>query len=194
MSKYFNAPVRWQTVGEHDGLGRKRKTHCKHGHKFPDNARWATNWKGYSCRVCPECDRLRMQRKRADPERKAKDAASTARWREQNPDRALATARASYFKRDVWLRSFKTECKFCGESRYPCLDFHHRDSGAKVATIALVRHWSRARLMAEIEKCDIVCSNCHRWHHWKENQERREQKKQDGRISEKNQNLQPSPR
>src|SRR5271170_3178181 len=44
MSKNFNSVARLQTVGGYDALGRERKTHCKHGHKFPDDARWAIDF------------------------------------------------------------------------------------------------------------------------------------------------------
>lgn len=43
------------------------------------------------------------------------------------------------------------------------LDFDHRDPSTKKFNIAMhVRQVSRQRLLAEIEKCDIVCANCHR--------------------------------
>lgn len=165
---FFGSAARWQTDGKIDGLGRERKTHCKHGHKFPDDARESTNWKGYKCRVCPECDRLRMARKRENPEFKAKCAAGTKKWRLAHPVEYRAGIRKRYQERNKWIQAFKTKCKFCDESRFPCLDFHHRDSGEKLGTIGQVRHWPQDKLLAEIEKCDVVCANCHRWHHYLE--------------------------
>lgn len=153
-----------------DGLGRKRKAHCKHGHPFDGTEKWSTNWKGYSCRVCRECSRLRMQRKRENPEFKARCAAASKKWRQTNTAEYRQQYTAAYRKRDQWIQGFKTKCKYCDESRFCCLDFHHRDSGEKVATIAQVRHWARERLRTEIEKCDVVCANCHRWLHWQEKQ------------------------
>ena len=154
------------------GRLRKRKTHCKYGHEFSSDARWSVNWRGYRCRVCKECEKLRARRKRENPERKRLDRERTARWRAQDPLRARETWQRAQQKRNEWLRSFKTQCKFCGESRYPCLDFHHRDSKQKVATIGQVRSWSKDRLFTEIQKCDVICANCHRWHHWEEQQKR----------------------
>jgi hypothetical protein len=159
-----------------DSLGRKRKTHCKHGHPFDGTEKWMVNWKGYKCRVCRECGKLRMRRMRENPDFLAKNAAATARWRRKNESKYRDGYRRQYRERDLWIQAFKTKCKYCEESRYPCLDFHHRDSDKKLATIAQVRHWSREKLQTEIEKCDVVCANCHRWHHWLE-------KKQDN-ISE----------
>jgi hypothetical protein len=43
------------------------------------------------------------------------------------------------------------------------MDFDHRDGSSKLGNIAsLVKRWSWKRLLAEIEKCDIICANCHR--------------------------------
>lgn len=62
------------------------------------------------------------------------------------------------------------KCKVCGESRPQCLDFHHKDR--KTETIANVHHrgWSWERVLKEIKKCIVLCSNCHRTVHWEERQ------------------------
>lgn len=52
----------------------------------------------------------------------------------------------------------------CGQ-RFPpyVMDFDHRDPGKKVGNVASMAVGSSVeRLMEEIEKCDIVCANCHR--------------------------------
>lgn len=54
-------------------------------------------------------------------------------------------------------------CKDCGGLFHPCaMDFDHRDPSQKVFEIgpALSRNWEKVQ--AEIAKCDVVCSNCHR--------------------------------
>jgi hypothetical protein len=46
------------------------------------------------------------------------------------------------------------------------MDFHHTDPKAKaIMPGASVRRWSDARYKAEISKCVLLCSNCHRTHH-----------------------------
>ena len=159
-----------------DGLGRKRKTHCKYGHQFAEDARWQTNWRGYQCRVCRECARLRAERKRLKPGRRDYEAAKMRKWRAENKERSNAAHRRAYTKRNEWVQGHKVKCLHCPESRFPCLDFHHRESDKKVGTIAQVRHWSRERLAEEIAKCDVLCANCHRWHHWVEKQRQRPEK------------------
>ena len=54
-------------------------------------------------------------------------------------------------------------CKVCGESRPACLLFHHSDPTQKEASICtLISHNVHPdKLIKEIEKCEIVCWNCH---------------------------------
>jgi 5-methylcytosine-specific restriction endonuclease McrA len=52
-------------------------------------------------------------------------------------------------------------CTDCGESDPVVLDFDHlRDKEFDVAYGIHYRAW--AKVLAEIEKCEVVCSNCHR--------------------------------
>lgn len=71
-----------------------------------------------------------------------------------------------------WFLGIKKElkCTQCGEDRYWVLDFHHRDKKEKDYNIArLVIACSKKKLLKELSKCDVVCSNCHRDLHYKEN-------------------------
>lgn len=57
-----------------------------------------------------------------------------------------------------------TPCTDCGESYPPwVMDLDHRDPEDKVADVSkLTSSGNWAKLLAEIEKCDVVCANCHR--------------------------------
>jgi len=71
-----------------------------------------------------------------------------------------------------WYNELKNglSCEICGESRPWVLDFHHKDGmkDGKDKTIAfMARSRSRAKILAEISKCMILCSNCHRDLHYK---------------------------
>jgi hypothetical protein len=60
------------------------------------------------------------------------------------------------------------KCLKCGESRYWVLDFHHLDSTKKEMNVN--QAGSLRLLKKEIEKCIILCSNCHRdFHHLERN-------------------------
>lgn len=56
----------------------------------------------------------------------------------------------------------------CGEIDPVCLQFHHRNPEEKsfgISDLAKRNSVSWAALFAEVEKCDVLCSNCHLRHH-----------------------------
>lgn len=56
------------------------------------------------------------------------------------------------------------KCIRCGYNKYPeVLEFHHKYPSQKNFNISLKGHcrsWERVR--KEIEKCSLLCANCHR--------------------------------
>ena len=68
------------------------------------------------------------------------------------------------------LREYKAtlKCELCCENHPACIDFHHRDVKKKEVSIsyAVGRGWGWTRIMKEIEKCQVLCANCHRKLHW----------------------------
>lgn len=61
------------------------------------------------------------------------------------------------------------KCAICGYDKCPsAFDFHHLDSSEKDFEISAKMTWDAA-LEAELQKCALLCSNCHRevhagWH------------------------------
>ena len=68
------------------------------------------------------------------------------------------------------LRDYKAtlKCDSCPENHPSCLDFHHNDANKKDVEIcyAVLNGWCWERIMKEISKCKVLCSNCHRKWHW----------------------------
>lgn len=66
-------------------------------------------------------------------------------------------------------------CVDCGESRWQCLDFHHTDPSQKIKNISgmVISRYSVETIQKEIDKCEVLCKNCHAIHHngykWEEN-------------------------
>ena len=62
-----------------------------------------------------------------------------------------------------WLNNLKSgPCKDCGRSlHHAAMDFDHI-RGSKVIGVANMWSWGRDKVLAEIEKCELVCANCHR--------------------------------
>ncbi len=67
--------------------------------------------------------------------------------------------------RDKRLRAVRElggRCQACGFNRYMCsLDFHHKNPAAKDPNFRSMRGWSWKRIIAELEKCTLLCKNCH---------------------------------
>ena len=72
-------------------------------------------------------------------------------------------------KKDV-VQDLKAQCKCakCGESRGYVLDYHHIDPNIKENTIARMTSntYNLDEVYKEIEKCIVLCSNCHREFHY----------------------------
>lgn len=56
-------------------------------------------------------------------------------------------------------------CSECGNGDSRVLDFHHVEEKAIEISNAVRRGWSISRISDEIDKCVVLCANCHRIHH-----------------------------
>lgn len=94
------------------------------------------------------------------------------KWYRENREHAIAKVVERKKVIDTWWLEYKAKlsCIRCGENHPGCIDFHHRDPARKEATVSAMvqRAWSKVRILAEIEKCDVLCANCHRKLHWDE--------------------------
>lgn len=78
-------------------------------------------------------------------------------------------------KRRSLIEERKSEigCERCGVRDVRVLEFHHRDSNKKDFAIAdyYYHQFGVERLEKEIEKCSVLCANCHRILHYEERNE-----------------------
>lgn len=72
----------------------------------------------------------------------------------------------------AWITEYKAAkgCAYCPENHPACLDFHHRDPFLKNPRLRGPSRGTFANLgwdelLFEVEKCEVVCANCHRKHH-----------------------------
>lgn len=83
----------------------------------------------------------------------------------------------------IWKWKTDRGCKRCGEMHPATLDLHHRDPDEKNPRLKrknasstrrtggyFWRDLSYADLAAELAKCDVLCSNCHRIIEWEKRQ------------------------
>lgn len=92
------------------------------------------------------------------------------RNREQEISKALERNKQRRDKRREWFKEFKStlKCEKCGENHPAVLDFHHLNPSEKDFSVSRSSDMSKKRVLEEIQKCMVLCSNCHRKLHWEE--------------------------
>lgn len=69
-----------------------------------------------------------------------------------------------------WFEGYKSglKCSICSENHPATIDFHHH-SGKKDFAVGYMtlNGYSIERIKKELEKCQILCANCHRKLHFK---------------------------
>lgn len=66
----------------------------------------------------------------------------------------------------------QSSCTQCGNNDYRCLEFHHLDDKELNIAQAVSQH-STKKLLQELNKCIILCANCHRILHYDETHRKR---------------------
>lgn len=66
-------------------------------------------------------------------------------------------------ERREWLYQYLLQhpCVDCGEEDPVVLEFDHLH-GKEINISSAINNWSIRRVQEEIDKCDVVCANCHR--------------------------------
>lgn len=92
-------------------------------------------------------------------------------------EKALCKNKNNRFSRRKELKSKAGgECKICGYKKcLAALHFHHREPKHKKFEITAyiwgaIKNISLKELNAELEKCDLLCANCHAEVHFLENE------------------------
>lgn len=103
-----------------------------------------------------------------DPE---KQKAAQKAWYEKNKDLTRTRTKNSLHKRRNAIRKIKesSPCVDCN-TLYPyyVMHFDHLDSTTKVDKISnLIKNKGVQSALEEVEKCDLVCANCHSIRTWK---------------------------
>lgn len=75
-----------------------------------------------------------------------------------------------YQQRRQWIDDYREtlSCGVCGytfENRPECCEFHHRNAKTKSFSISQMANRSIESIVNEINKCDVLCANCHRMLH-----------------------------
>jgi hypothetical protein len=122
------------------------------------------------CCVCREekpLEAFSIHRRARDGRQNTCKACAAARQRQRYEDdkprhRALVKARQVWLLEEV-RRLKAVPCADCG-GEFPavCMDFDHLDDKVDGVSKLVHRGFSLERILEEIRKCEVVCSNCHR--------------------------------
>lgn len=96
------------------------------------------------------------------PRRKLEGAGNQSPWCRACYKKDAAARTRAFKERCVAYKG--GSCVRCGYSKYlGALDFHHRDPAQKDFGFGKtrMRKWSKT-IEAELDKCDLLCANCHR--------------------------------
>ena len=74
-------------------------------------------------------------------------------------------------KKIHFIKKMGGECTNCKikltENNWPIFDFHHIDPSQKEVSWSTLRNWSNNKIEKELNKCTLLCANCHRLLHAK---------------------------
>ena len=103
---------------------------------------WAQSWESVPVYLCKQC---------------------------HNAYNAPRKAKRKTIKKERAIEHLGGKCKDCGEVYIKDVyDFHHRNPKEKDFSISNNLDCKWQRIERELDKCDLLCSNCHRNRHYKE--------------------------
>lgn len=99
-----------------------------------------------------------------------KQKESQHRFYLKNKEKARENTRRRRKEYKQWFFKIRESlfCEICKENHTACLDFHHKDSSQKECTVSKTVNelYPKEKILKEIKKCIVLCSNCHRKLHW----------------------------
>jgi hypothetical protein len=85
--------------------------------------------------------------------------------RERTIKNVICQRNRSIERKLKFIKSLGGCCSKCGYNKnWAVLEFHHRNPEKKEIQLSLERigHMAEEKLLLEVEKCDLLCANCHR--------------------------------
>lgn len=125
----------------------KRCTKCGElKDRFPKRAKSSDGLASW----CTECYTRHSREKYASsPEERAR--------KKKNQEKSVNDS-----KEYVYQYLLSHPCMMCGETNPIVLEFDHRNPDEKDGNVSELFRYSLEKVKVEIEKCDVLCANCHR--------------------------------
>lgn len=127
------------------------------------------------CKIEKDIDEFPFKNKEKNVRHSAcKECWKEIRKKSYNKDKKITRDRNKRNKNKnvEWYREYKSnlKCNRCPENHIAYLEFHHSDSEKKEFNVlTLIRStYSIKKILIEIEKCEVLCANCHRKLHFNE--------------------------
>jgi hypothetical protein len=102
--------------------------------------------------------------------RTCKECASSKRssWYNANRRRRQEAAnKRNQERKRLVVEHFGDKCADCGVTYPQCVyEFHHLDPNEKDVNPSKALGWSEDRMWRELDKCIMLCSNCHKIRHF----------------------------
>ena len=68
--------------------------------------------------------------------------------------------------REEYIAYLGSSCSVCGYNKcHSALEFHHKNPKQKDPKFTSIRYWGLEKAKDELDKCILLCSNCHREEH-----------------------------
>ena len=103
---------------------------------------------------------------------KSKQRASRRKWYANNKESEKGYVQKRKEELARWFVEYKNilVCTKCGESHNACIVFHHKEPKNKFKEVSRMVYdgYSKDRILEEIRKCQVLCSNCHLKLHYKD--------------------------
>lgn len=94
-------------------------------------------------------------------------AVRAKQWRQENKEYIITKQREDKRKRKLWAITYLGEkCTKCFGTFHPAVyEFHHIDPSTKDRDPSKMLQLSLEKLKTELDKCKLLCANCHRLEH-----------------------------
>lgn len=87
-------------------------------------------------------------------------------WYKRNKKHEYERIKARVKELVVWYREYKSSrgCSRCTETHWACLEHHHINPKKKdkIVSKMVAEGYGKERILEEMAKCELICSNCHR--------------------------------
>jgi len=91
-------------------------------------------------------------------------------WYKKNKKHAMSKIKERKSKLRLWIKEYKAilKCERCGQNHPATIQFHHLDPSKKDfnISVAVKNSFSIEKIQEEINKCIVLCANCHCIEHY----------------------------